>query len=319
MIILVGAGPMAQAYAHVLKSLGKEFAVIGRGKESVAEFYSKTGVEAVLGGLEKFLSDHCVSNVQAAIVTTGVEQLHNTTELLLNVGVRRFLVEKPAGLDGDDIRSLAEKVQRANADVFVAYNRRFYSSVQEAKQLIEEDGGPLSFNFELTEWGHVIQNIPKAQGVKENWFLGNTTHVADLAFFLGGKPKEISTFTSGSSDWHSRSYNFSGAGVAENGALFSYSGNWGAPGRWRVEVLTKKRRFIFSPLEKLQVQNLGSVQQEFVEIDDTIDTDFKAGLYEQTRAFINNDLQDLCDLEEHCELLNKYEMMAGYAIKPLET
>ena len=27
-------------------------------------------------------------------------------------------------------------------------------------------------------------------------------HVVDLAFFLGGKPEEISTFISGSLDWH---------------------------------------------------------------------------------------------------------------------
>ena len=43
---------------------------------------------------------------------------------------------------------------------------------------------------------------------------------------------------SGGEDWHERSYNFSGAGVSDSGALFAYHGNWGAPGRWSVEVLT---------------------------------------------------------------------------------
>ena len=35
-----------------------------------------------------------------------------------------------------------------------------------------------------------------------------------------------------------------GAGVTENGALFSYHANWEAPGRWSVEIMTKKRRLM---------------------------------------------------------------------------
>ena len=130
--------------------------------------------------------------------------------------------------------------ENANAKVFIAYNRRFYRAVSEAKRLIEGDGGVTSFNFEFTEWSHEIERLSKAPGVKEKWFLGNSTHVVDLAFFLGGKPSEISCYTQGGTDWHPTASLFSGAGVSEHGALFSYNANWESAGRWGVEVLTKK-------------------------------------------------------------------------------
>ena len=43
---LIGAGPMAMAYAAVLDDLGVEYAVVGRGERSAAAFTSATGVTA---------------------------------------------------------------------------------------------------------------------------------------------------------------------------------------------------------------------------------------------------------------------------------
>ena len=43
MILLVGAGPMAQDYAKVLKALDKAYTVIGRSEASAQEFYDATG------------------------------------------------------------------------------------------------------------------------------------------------------------------------------------------------------------------------------------------------------------------------------------
>ena len=41
----------------------------------------------------------------------------------------------------------------------VGFNRRFYSSVLKAKDIIHEDGGVKSFFFEFTEWSHVIAGL----------------------------------------------------------------------------------------------------------------------------------------------------------------
>ena len=42
-----------------------------------------------------------------------------------------------------------------------------------------------------------------------------------------------------------------GAGVTERNIMFSYHADWQALGRWSVEVLTYKRRFIFRPMKQL--------------------------------------------------------------------
>lgn len=312
MILVVGAGPMAQEYAKVLIAQEKSFIVVGRGQESAEKFEQATGVPPYVGGLQAFCNDNDLTRFTAAIITTGVEQLAQTTSKLISHGIKRVLVEKPAGLNIEEIDALAEFAVESQASVFVAYNRRFYASVQAAQKIIERDGGVQSFNFEVTEWGHVIKGITKAEGVKENWFMANTTHVTDLAFFLGGFPQEISSFYTSSSEWHSRSYIFSGAGVSQNGALFSYNGNWGAPGRWNVELLTAKHRLIFCPIEQLHVQTLGSVTQELMEVDDKLDLNFKPGLYKQVEAFILNEECRLCSLQEHSKHAKVYSKIAGY-------
>jgi len=231
---------------------------------------------------------------------------------LLTYGVKRILVEKPAGLTLDEIQELSEAATQCNAEIYVAYNRRFFSAVTMAQKIIKKDGGVESFNFEITEWGHEIEKISKGKGVKENWFLGNTTHVVDLAFFLGGAPRDIKCFTASGTSWHKRSANFAGAGVSQKGALFAYHGNWNAPGRWSVEMLTRKHRLIFRPIEKLQIQKLGSVLIEEVEIDDTLDVRFKPGLYRQLESFFKGDVSQLCSIQTHAKNCEYYNKMANY-------
>ena len=307
----MGAGPMARDYAKVLDALKQHYVVIGRGEASAVEFEQLAGHKVERGGLALWL-ENVQEKPEAAIVSVGVEVLAETTLQLLGHGIKRILVEKPAGLDIHQIRQVAEMAAEQNAEVYVAYNRRFYSAVLAAEKIIADDGGVESFTFEVTEWAHVIAGIKKADGVKENWFMGNTTHVVDLAFYLGGQPSELCCFTAGQTGWHSRSANFAGAGRSVKGALFSYHGNWNAPGRWSVEVLTNRHRLIFRPMEKLQLQKIGSVAIEPCNIDDSLDTQFKPGLYRQVEAFLNGLPEGLCPISEHIENVRHYVEMAGY-------
>ena len=88
---------------------------------------------------------------------------------------------------------------------------RIFASVLKAQEIIAEDGGVKSFNFEFTEWGHVIEKMDKPKGDLENWMYANSSHVIDLAFYLGGNPVQINCFTSGELSWHKPAA-FAGAG-----------------------------------------------------------------------------------------------------------
>ncbi|MEH6456397.1 MAG: gfo/Idh/MocA family oxidoreductase [Cocleimonas sp.] len=313
MIWLIGSGLMSVDYSLVLEAQKQEYLVIGRGKSSADEFFIKTGKEVVQGGLEKCLKSESVLP-KAAIVSVGAAQLHKTTLLLIESGVKRILVEKPGGMTQLEIDSLHQRSLAKNCKVFIAYNRRFFSSVLEARKRVSAEGGVISFNFELTEWSHVIEKIDKTEDILNKWFIANSTHVADLAFFLGGKPKELTSFVRGALKWHPSSSVFAGAGVSEFDALFNYSANWESAGRWSVEVLTKENRYILRPMEALQVQKRGTIPCINVDINDSLDRKYKPGLYKQVEDFLSGNDDVLCDIEEQVLLFPYYERMAGYKI-----
>ena len=307
---LIGAGGMAQDYARVLQGLHLPFEVIGRGADSADKFEKDTGKQVRIGGLADAL--RADKAPEKAIVAVGVEQLAPTTAELIRSGVKRIMVEKPAGLDLAEIESLNRIAEENGASVLLAYNRRFYGSVQQARQCIAEDGGILSAQFEFTEWSHEIAPLVKGTGVKENWMLNNSTHVIDLVFHLIGKPVDWKCWHAGSIDWHPAAARFVGAGLTEQNVMFSYLADWQAPGRWGVELLTANRRLILRPMEQLQVMPLGTVKIEAMDPLDNLDQDYKPGLYRQTKAFLEGDDYLFSTLQEQVENVRIYSEMAGY-------
>ena len=304
MIWIIGAGNMAREYARVLKALGREFMCIGRGQKSAMEFKDETGVEAIQGGLDKFLLSKPV--LPEAVIVASVEKSHaGNCIALMNYGVHRILCEKPGFLFPDELEAVKTVQEKCKAEIYYAYNRRFYASTIAAEKVIEEDGGLRSFNFEFTEWGHVVATYDFPKETLANWFYANSTHVIDLAFFLGGNPIEINCYCKDKSDWHQPT-NFAGAGRTDKNVLFNYQANWDAPGRWALELLTFKHRIYLKPMEQLHIQNKGSVKVDPIEIDDSLDKIFKPGLYLETLAFLEGDTTRLCSLDqqkEHVEVI----------------
>jgi predicted dehydrogenase len=310
-IWLIGAGPHAIEFAKVLKSLNLEFEVIGRSIASAKIFEMATGHTVRTGGLTVALKE--LKAPTHAIVAVSFEQLAGVAVELIEAGVQRVLLEKPGGLSMMELGKVAAAASQHKAEVLIAYNRRFYASTRHARQMIAEDGGPVSCTFEFTEWSHIIAPARLPAEVKESWFIANSSHVADLAFHLCGFPKDWKSWHAGALDWHSSASRFCGAGFTEQGVLFSYHADWEAPGRWALEVLTRKRRFIFRPMEQLQVTLLGSVKIERVEISDELDKSFKPGLHEETKAFLAADDHLFCTIAEQLQHGAIYSEMAGYA------
>ena len=312
-IWLLGTGLMSSDYAKVLIDLDCEFVTIGRGVENCEIFEKKFNKSTISGGLDLYLKSR-PKLPSAVIVSVGIESLAQTCHLLLEYGVKKILLEKPGVGYASEIDDLASKSLECKAEIYLAYNRRFYSSVLKANEIIKQDGGVTSFNFEFTEWSHVISKLKKHKAEHQNWFLGNSTHIIDTAFFIAGEPKNISTFHKGSLDWHPSSSIFAGAGETVNGALFSYQANWESPGRWVIEVLTKKHRLIFKPIETLQIQEIGSVALNPVKINDELDIKYKPGLFLQTKSFLDNKNDSLISIIDQKRMIdNFYLKMSGYS------
>lgn len=307
---LVGAGNHAAAYAKVLKSLGTSFEVIGRGRKSAKNFSNKTKIQVHMGGLKKNLEKR--KPPHTAIVAVSFNQLSDAATRLINAGTKKILLEKPGALNLKEIKDLNLLAREKGAKVWIGYNRRFYSSTLTLKKRIQKDRGALSCLFELTEWSRAIANWKVSGLVKEKLFVANSSHVADLAFYLCGKPKEWRGWSKGSMPWHKRGARFSGAGITTKGILFSYHADWQAPGRWGIEVLTKKKRYYLRPLESLAEQALTSQKICKVNFNDSYDKEFKPGLYLQTKAFLEGKQRGLCTLANQTNMMRVYSQMAGY-------
>ena len=291
-VALIGAGGMAIEYAKVLTAQSIDFVTIGRGQQACDRFSVATGAQALPGGLETF-ADQGLRLPESAIVAVGIQELASVCEYLLSHGVRRVLLEKPGGNSLREIESIASIASLGGANVYLAYNRRFYSSTRKAREIIAGDGGLTSLTFEFTEWSHEIEILPTAPAVKRNWFMANSTHVCDLAFFLGGLPARLHAEAAGALSWYPSGAIFTGSGVTDKGALFSYHANWDSAGRWGVELCTNARRLTLRPMERLFETRRGSVAMEEIPLADELDKRFKPGLYRQVEAFFNNWTSDL--------------------------
>lgn len=314
---LIGAGPMGQAYAAVLQAQGVPFRLIGRSRASAEAFHQATGLPVLEGGLEAALAS--LPAPQQAILAVGVEQLAPTAQQLLAAGCKHLLLEKPGALTMSELQAVHADAQAKRAQVWIAYNRRFYASVQKLRQLAAADGGITSAVFEFTELSHRLRDLHKAPGVMEHWLLANSTHVIDLALHFIGLPAEgqWQGWHGGSLDWHPAAARFHGAGMSERGIPFVYQADWEAPGRWGVELLTRRNRYLLRPMEALQAIPLGSVEPQPIDLDDALDLQFKPGLFRQCEAFLSThpaQKGELCSLEEQLDAFPIYYRIAGYAL-----
>lgn len=281
-VTILGLGPIGVEYSQIFRSLGYKIRAIGRGAEGCRNFEAATGIPAVMG-CDVSLAD--LPDKSMAVVAVGEAQLGKVTKELIEVGFARILVEKPGAADYAELEEVAQLAAQHGTDVRIAYNRRFYESLIMGRKLIAEDGGVRSMHFDFTEWSHRIEPLEKEKGVKERWFFHNSSHVVDMAFHLAGWPVEITAIAVEPVGWHPYS-RFAGSGRTSTGAVFSYNADWKGPGRWQIELTTRRNRLIYRPLEELHVQPLGGVAIHKVELNQVGPETCKPGFYNQVLAFL---------------------------------
>lgn len=309
-VLVVGAGYMAIEYCKVLRALDVKTTVVGNSQASADTFYENIGFLPLLGGLDNHIESLASDAFDAVIVASPEHLIGLHSQMLMEKGFRKILIEKPGGFDLGDIMAVHKSSKASQSEVFVAYNRRFFASTLAAKKIIAEDGEVQSFRFEFSEWGHVISGLEKAPGVKDQWFLNNSTHLIDLSYFLCGWPQELFSRAKGTTNWHKYGSVFTGAGTTTAGASFSYYANWASPGSFGLEINTNQRRLQFSPIEKLQQKLIGERSFSDVDIDYDLDERFKPGVFEMVRCFLfEPDNDGLITIEQQLINCNVYDAM----------
>ncbi len=264
-------------------------------------------IDTVSGGFEK-----CEIVCDNIIITSPIDLLDSHLTRALRLGFKNILIEKPGSINLEHMRKIIDEYGDRN--IYIGYNRRFYSTVIKAKEIIENDGGVLSFNMNITELIHRINEENYDKNTLERWLYSMTTHLLDLGFYLGGEPEEINCITGGKDkiNWHKNASIFSGHGITKSGAIFTYHGNWASAGKWRLEIYTRNHMILFSPLEKLVVQKRG--EMKFEEIECEIDNEIKEGIYKQTEEFINGNVNKSLQTykKQYIIMKNIYKLIGEY-------
>ena len=132
-IWLVGAGPMASTYAKVLSSLtNRSVTIIANTPIRSKVLAEKYGMNYFAGGLQNALKSLPIPD--AAIIALPVDILAKAAYELVVAGVSKVLIEKPGCLSSDELLPIITAVKKHENFVAIAYNRRYLSSVIEARK-----------------------------------------------------------------------------------------------------------------------------------------------------------------------------------------
>ena len=310
-VLLIGPGNIGLDYIKILKTLNVDIDVVGRSKKSSREFSTKARWFVHSGGIESYINKNN-KPPKYAIVAVNENQLSDVTLSLINYGVKNILLEKPGAINYSDLLTIKNMSSLNSCNVYIAYNRRFYQSIEKCREFLTDNKEPLNVHFEFTEWSHDIDFSHYTKNELQRFFLCNSSHVVDLVFHLFGRPKLLNSYTNGSLDWHPSASIFSGSGKTEQDVLFSYNANWSSAGRWGIEIILSDYKLILKPLEKLFIQKKGSLEIKEVKLNDNLDDTYKPGLYNEVNFFLHGATKNLCTIREQLINFDWYYKIANY-------
>lgn len=262
-ILIVGAGAMAREYVKALRLLGiGEIDVLSRREQSAEALKQEFDLgRAFCGGRESLPG--IVRSYDGVIVASPAETLLSYLRDLAAMGFGTVLVEKPVALRAEELDAFL--TEYGDFPAMVALNRLFFPSVQKLRRHLQDD--PVrSADFSFTEWVHRIDTTQYAPEVLANWGAANCIHVIATVFDIIGMPRSLSAHRGGAGEiaWHPAGSIFTGSGVSDIGALFSYSSDWGSAGRWTITIRTARGSYHLEPMESLAFCPKGSVTRELL-------------------------------------------------------
>ncbi|MDC3247584.1 hypothetical protein OAU65_00990 [Gammaproteobacteria bacterium] len=287
-VLIIGGGPISLEYAAICISIDMNISMVSR---SLPDDCNKDNIDFIEGdlfaipinSLKKY--SHIIIAVQPRFTFNILKYLLENTRALL-------MVEKPVCLTSNEFAEISDTV--FNKRVYVAFNRRSFSSTQEAKKRIE--GKPiLLLEVCFTEMKD------RMRGSKDEidlWGMCNTIHLIDMAFYLAEIPNEIEVTKTSSEDVIS----YYVTGKISKGNV-NMNAHWGAAGNWGITITTPDEKLYFDPLETLRIQNSGSFSKNEITIEKTSDDIFKDGFLLQTKNFINGKRSEFIRYNDYHNLI----------------
>ena len=276
MFLIIGTGLIAEEYMKCLIEFNIKYEVIGNTIKKSNHISEKYNCVCYSGGVENFNFNNSYENI---IIATPINLLFSHLKLCITKckDLNHIFIEKPGCLYTYQIKEIL--YIKKNINIFIAYNRRFYSSVLKGKEIIKNDKIK-KLNLCINEYK--LNEISKVyeKELMENYFTIMTTHVVDLAFFLTGIPNTLNVLDIdgyGELEYHKKACIFYGSGITKNDIEFEYNGDWSESGKWKIELYLESGKILsYQPLEDLKIINIDGTE-ELIKRNE-IDTIYKPGL-----------------------------------------
>jgi hypothetical protein len=195
-------------------------------------------------------------------------------------------------MEASEMQNLADiATAEKAANIFIAYNRRFLSSIVDLRERLKKEGPVLSAIVEFDEPAAQIERLPTDSAIKARWGFANASHVFDLLWYLCGPSIEnfiVADANPASVSWHPAGAVYVGAGRTEIGTKYVYHGNYASAGRWRLTLSLAAKRYILSPLEALRMVESTSVVEHEIVLPPNPYPDLKPGLRDEVEAFFGD-------------------------------
>ena len=307
-------------------------AVIGAGymaREHIRAFQDIPGVQIVgINSRTRVRAEEMAAQFNIPAVCDSVSELYDTTkadlvvvtvpELAMNTISRAcfeypwtILLEKPAGYNLADAEDIELAASTKNCRVFVALNRRHYSSTQVVLNDLKALPGQRYILVQDQEDQVSALQAGQPKTVVDNWMYANSIHVIDYFLMLGrGKICAVEPII----PWNPYEPRYVLSKVSfDSGDVGLYEGIWSGPGPWAVSVNTPDKRWEMRPLEQAAFQIAGQRKIEAVE-SHPWDTQFKPGLRlqaEKAVAAAKGNVNDLPTLQNAMESMRLVQAIFG--------
>ena len=253
---LVGCGDIAgKRVAPAIQSQkdSELFSVMSPHPDEVETFKSLHLIEKGFTTLDAMLADEEIS---AVYVATPVFLHYDAALSALSTG-KHVLVEKPMAMTVKECKALVNEAEKNRVKLGVAYYRRFFPTVIEARRLISEGviGDVVFADIQFHSWYDPKKEDPKYWRVVRSkggggplWDMG--AHKLDLLIWMLGMPVGVSGTLKTLVHSYETEDSCTAALELESGAFVNASFHWNSA-VWtdRFEILGTKGKLIFAPAD----------------------------------------------------------------------
>ena len=277
---IIGYGKIAKEHINVFRALKAEVvASCNRSEKGKKMAFEEMSILRTYSSIPEMIEREKLDGI---ICCVSFWNNYSVAKEIIPYGIP-ILLEKPPGTSLAEVIELKTMVDKYSTPLIVGMNRRHYSILRKA---IDDAGGLNSITSVEIDWSEEPQkyiNRGLSSHQVSRLIFANSLHGLDLITFLAGhiiEPKIVAKCNSSPFSWE-----MSMQGVSDRGVMTSFSSSWINPIGWALTFNTPVKKYFFSPLETCVLSNENKNKK--VLYQDTIDTQYKPGFYDQAVHFLD--------------------------------